>query len=427
VDTLGAWLRRDGIGTGTDAPGPAPVRAFVTAMRGCNNMCSFCVVPRTRGRERSRPLTSLVDEAKRRFEAGAREVTLLGQNVNSFHDKSDAAVLAFPDGAYAPAAGFGNMFAAAHRDGAGARFADLIAAVADVSPELRVRFTSPHPKDFPDALLDVVRDNPNVCNQLHLPAQSGSTAALARMRRGYVATTLPRPARRCCRCCCCCRSYYELLAHLASLRYTREAYLDLAARARARVPGVALSSDFIAGFCGETEAEHRDTVSLLEEVGFEQSFLFAYSRRGRSHAAYHYDDDVAPEDKQRRLAELIATFRAGALRRFEAEVGATRVLLVEGTAKRGNGRMVGAFAVALQLSPEPAPPPLIPPPPPRRPHLVRDADRLRRSARRRPRRGPADRRRPGARRVRACVRHRGPERLHAGWEAPRSLQQRGRG
>jgi tRNA A37 methylthiotransferase MiaB len=168
-----------------------------------------------------------------------------------------------------------------------------------------VRFTSPHPKDFPDDLLRVVASTPNVCKQLHMPAQSGSTSTLARMRRGY----------------------------------TREAYLELIARVREMIPGVSISSDFISGFCGETEAEHAETISLLERVRFETAFMFHYSLRDKTHAARHLSDDVPEDVKKRRLAEVIETFRAGAARANEEDVGRTHLVLVEGVARKSDAQM----------------------------------------------------------------------------------------
>ena len=181
------------------------------------------------------------------------------------------------------------------RDGA-VRFAELLDAVADVDPEMRVRFTSPHPKDFPDEVLRVIAERPNVTKQLHMPAQSGSSSVLERMRRGY----------------------------------TREAYLDLVARARRDIPGVALSSDFISGFCGETEEEHADTVSLMHLVGYEKAFMFAYSMREKTAAARHLNDDVPEHVKKRRLAEVIDAQRAGAEAANALEIGRVHCVLVEG-------------------------------------------------------------------------------------------------
>ncbi len=181
------------------------------------------------------------------------------------------------------------------------RFHPIHSQVSRVDPEMRVRFTSPHPKDFPVPLLQLIAERPSLCSSLHLPAQSGSTDVLRRMRRGY----------------------------------TREAYLALAERAREAIPGVALSSDFISGFCGESEADHRETLSLMEAVGYEQAFMFAYSRRERTHAAYHLEDDVPEQVKQRRLREIIEVFRRRAGERNAAEVGTTEhLVLVEGHSKR---------------------------------------------------------------------------------------------
>eukprot|EP00899_Mesostigma_viride_P021881 jgi/Mesvir1/29695/Mv00929-RA.1 len=371
----------------------APVRpagavgAFVSIMRGCNNMCSFCVVPYTRGRERSRPVASILDEIRQLSANGVREVVLLGQNVNSYADAStpSAWTLRASRSTHSqPAAGpmdsgqvgveqrgIGGMGtghagielmgsgheAAGHIDREAARqgpqlaaasekegpnagngapaldpfaryyakgfcsvykpgrqrgddsilFAELLDRVARVDPEMRVRFTSPHPKDFPDEVLDVIAAHPNVCKSLHLPVQSGSSAVLERMRRGY----------------------------------TREAYLDLVDHIRRKLPGVALSSDFISGFCGESEADHADTLSLLASVGYEQAFMFAYSRRDKTHAARHLEDDVPEEVKQRRLREVIHTFRLHATRKAAAEVGALHCVLVEGPSPRDPNKWSG--------------------------------------------------------------------------------------
>jgi tRNA-N(6)-(isopentenyl)adenosine-37 thiotransferase enzyme MiaB len=284
----------------------APVRsadnqlsAFVAVTRGCNNMCSFCIVPFTRGRERSRAYNTIKDEILRLRDSGFKEVTLLGQNVNSFCDQSTQTDGNFA-AAYHTAEGFANMYKL--RDVDGVRFAELLARLSEVAPEMRFRFTSPHPKDFPDELLTVMKERSNICKQVHLPAQSGSTTILAAMRRGY----------------------------------TRESYLQLAHRIRASVPGVALSSDFITGFCGENEEDHLQTLRLIEEVAFEQAFMFAYSKRDRTHAAYKLTDDVPQDVKQRRLAEVISTFRKAAATRSAHEVGTKHVVLIEGNSKRSS-------------------------------------------------------------------------------------------
>ncbi|RYG43178.1 MiaB/RimO family radical SAM methylthiotransferase [archaeon] len=276
----------------------ARVAAFVSIMRGCNNMCSFCIVPFTRGRERSRNAATIEAEVRRLAEEGVREVTLLGQNVNSYHDAATPAGTAYTGRGYAAADGFNNMFRA--RDGDGVRFTELLDRLSAAVPEVRIRFTSPHPKDFPDELLHLMRERRNICRQIHMPAQSGATSMLARMRRGY----------------------------------TREAYLALAHRIRALLPGVALSSDFISGFCGETAEEHAQTLSLMREVRFEQAFMFAYSRRERTHAAYKLEDDVPQALKLARLQEVIDTYRDGVQAANDREVGTVHLLLLEGDSKR---------------------------------------------------------------------------------------------
>lgn len=298
---------------------PGDVTAFVSVMRGCNNMCSYCVVPFTRGRERSRELDSIVEESKMLFhEHGVKEICLLGQNVNSYHDKSEKAILAKPAqdtnaqhelhngtkpmykaGYQTSNDGFSNMFRL--RGGAGYYFVDLVDAVSEISPELRVRFTSPHPKDYPPELLSLMAEKDNVCNHLHMPAQSGSTTVLKRMRRGY----------------------------------TREAYMELIDDVRSTIPDVAISSDFITGFCGETEEEHQDTLSLMDYVAYDQAFMFAYSMRGKTHANHTMQDDIPEEIKARRLQEVISMFRTKVQKRNEEmEVGKLRLVLVEGESKK---------------------------------------------------------------------------------------------
>jgi len=221
------------------------VKAWISVMRGCNNMCSFCIVPFTRGRERSRGSLSVVEEVKYLRGEGVREVTLLGQNVNSYHDKEG--VSAWGEG-HANSKGFAELYKL--REGEGVRFAELLERCAQAAPEMRFRFTSPHPKDFPDALLDVIAANANICKQVHIPPQSGSSQMLARMRRNH----------------------------------SRDSYLDLIRNIRQRIPGVALSGDVIVGFCDETQHEFEDTLSLMQEVRFDQAFMFAYSMRERTHA-----------------------------------------------------------------------------------------------------------------------------------------------
>lgn len=208
-------------------------------MRGCDNMCTYCIVPFTRGRERSRPIDTIEAEAKILAEQGVKEITLLGQNVNSYRDLSENSTIA-SETKLAP--GFKTVYKAKK---GGLRFAELLERVADAAPEVRIRFTSPHPKDFPDEVLNVMKRYPNICRNIHLPIQAGNNNVLERMRRGY----------------------------------TRESYLELVAHIRSILPGVGLSSDFIAGFCGETEAEFADTLSVMESVKYNMAFMFAYSMR----------------------------------------------------------------------------------------------------------------------------------------------------
>ncbi len=256
------------------------VTAYVSIMRGCDNMCAFCVVPFTRGRERSRPVQSILDECARLVEEGYREVTVLGQNVNSYRYTENGTVVTFPE---------------------------LLYRVSLISPELRVRYSTSHPKDCSDELLHVHRERHNVCNYIHLPVQHGNTDVLRRMRRTY----------------------------------TREQYLALVERARRLVPGISLSTDIIAGFCGETEAEHRDTLSLLEEVRFDHAYMFMYSERPGTYAARKYRDDVPLEVKKRRLQEIIELQTRISLENNRKEIGRVHTVLVEGPSKRSPEQLCG--------------------------------------------------------------------------------------
>ncbi len=256
------------------------VSAFVSIMRGCDNMCSFCVVPFTRGRERSRPMTSILDECKQLVDQGYKEVTVLGQNVNSYRYEQD-----------------GNT----------ASFAELLYQVSLISPDLRIRYSTSHPKDCSDELLHVHRERENVCNFIHLPVQHGNTEVLERMRRTY----------------------------------TREEYLDLIERARRIVPGVAFSTDIIAGFCGETEEQHQDTLSLMQEVRYDHAFMFIYSERPTTYAARKYEDDIPEDVKKRRLSEIIKLQSGIALELNQAEIGKEHTVLVEGRSKRSDAQLCG--------------------------------------------------------------------------------------
>lgn len=252
------------------------VSAFVTIMRGCDNMCAFCVVPFTRGRERSRPMGSILDELKQLSEKGYKEVTLLGQNVNSYLDGEND-------------------------------FTKLMYEASQVDPEMRIRFSSPHPKDFPEELLHVIAEQPNLCNYIHIPAQSGNNEVLERMRRPY----------------------------------TREQYLDLIETMREIIPGVTLSTDIITGFCDETEEEHEDTLSLMAKVQYDLAYMFAYSERGRTLAQRKYEDNVPEEVKKRRLSEIIEQQMNIQEELNKNEIGKKHLVLVEGTSKRSDEQLCG--------------------------------------------------------------------------------------
>ncbi|XP_065852488.1 CDK5RAP1-like protein [Euphorbia lathyris] len=274
------------------------ISAFVSVMRGCNNMCSFCIVPFTRGRERSRAVDSIVKEVADLWKEGVKEVTLLGQNVNSYNDSSGLGVEEVQSGSdWKLSEGFSSMCKVKKM---GLRFSDLLYRLSSEFPEMRFRYTSPHPKDFPDDLLYVMRDRYNICKSIHLPAQSGSSTVLERMRRGY----------------------------------TREAYLDLVQKIRTIMPDIGISSDFICGFCGETEEDHEKTLSLVKAVGYDMAYMFAYSMREKTHANRNYSDDVPDNVKQRRLSELIEAFRGSTGQCFDSQIGSVQLVLVEGPNKR---------------------------------------------------------------------------------------------
>ena len=260
-----------------------------------DNMCSFCIVPFVRGKERSRSIISILDEVKQLSDAGIKEITLLGQNVNSYRDLSEASTVSADHSKLSE--GFKTIYKPKI---GGKRFTDLLDAVSRVNPEIRVRFTSPHPKDFPDDLLYLMRDRVNICKTIHLPAQSGSSTCLERMRRGY----------------------------------TREAYLNLVDKIKKILPEVALTSDFIAGFCGETDAEHADTISLLKLVNYTMCFMYPYSMREKTKAYRHLTDDVPNELKLKRYEEVVATFRATAEELNKSKIGQTQLVLIDCISKR---------------------------------------------------------------------------------------------
>ena len=249
------------------------VSAFISIMRGCNNVCSYCVVPYTRGAERSRDPKTIVREACDLFSKGYKEVTLLGQNVDSYLWKS-------PDG--------------------DVDFADLLASVAAISPDLRVRFSTSHPKDISDKVILTMSEHGNICRHIHLPVQSGSDVMLEKMRR----------------------------------RYTREWYLGRVAKIREVMPDCAITTDIIAGFCGETLSDHEDTLSVMRAVGYDYAYMFQYSERPGTLAALKYPDDVPAEEKTRRLNEIIALQNELSLERNRRDVGKTFKVLVEGPSRR---------------------------------------------------------------------------------------------
>ena len=252
------------------------VSAFIAIMRGCNNYCAYCVVPYTRGIERSRDPQTIVAEARTLFENGYREVTLLGQNVNSYS--------------------YGEV-----------GFPELMAMVAQISPLLRVRFATSHPKDISDCLLEVMAGYDNICKAIHLPAQSGSNEMLKKMNR----------------------------------KYTREWYLERIAAIKRYMPDCAITTDLIAGFCGETLEDHSATLSLMREVGYASAFMFKYSERPGTFSARHFEDDIADDEKTRRLNEIIALQNQLSIESNEAEVGKVRQVLVEGTSKRSDEQLCG--------------------------------------------------------------------------------------
>jgi tRNA-2-methylthio-N6-dimethylallyladenosine synthase len=280
------------------------VTAFVTIMRGCDNMCAFCVVPFTRGRERSRDPHSIVDECRDLVTKGYKEVTLLGQNVDSYKWRptvQDSATDADSTRSVDP---LGRLASA---DTVTTDFADLLEMVALACPTLRIRYSTSHPKDMTDKVLVVMAKYPNICKYIHLPVQSGSSAVLKRMNRGY----------------------------------DRTWYMERMASIRRHMPDCAISTDIIAGFCGETEEDHKETLSLMNEVGYDMAFMFKYSERPKTLAARKYPDDVPEEVKGRRLAEIIEAQKLSSAKRMAGYVGQEHEVLIEGISKRSAENMFG--------------------------------------------------------------------------------------
>jgi tRNA-2-methylthio-N6-dimethylallyladenosine synthase len=265
------------------------VTSFISIMRGCDNMCSFCVVPFTRGRERSRDPKSIVTEAQELFDNGFREVTLLGQNVDSYKwNLTNKGEVKNPDEPVMT-------------------FAGLLALVAEVNPDLRVRFSTSHPKDMNDDVLHTMNSFENICNYIHLPVQSGHDDVLKRMNRGY----------------------------------TREWYLDRISAIRRIIPGCAISTDMIAGFCGETDEEHEATMSLMREVQYDMAYMFKYSERPKTLAERKFEDDVPEKVKGARLQEIIDLQMRHTAERTKRMEGGTFRVLVEGVSKKSTEKLRG--------------------------------------------------------------------------------------
>lgn len=277
-----------------------PSSAFVSISRGCNNMCSYCVVPYTRGRERSRPIGSIIDEVAAFARQGKRELVLLGQNVNSYCDLRAAGSRFLPQEHLRPKHASLDPDDNLRRPYKGVAFHVLLDEVARAAPNVRIRFHAAHPGEFSDKVIEVMSRRPNIARGLHLSAQSGSDRVLGDMSRGY----------------------------------TKAAYLELVDKLRTAMPTIGISSDFITGFCGETEAEHGETIDLLEKVGYQAVFAYAYSAREKTAASEDLKDNVPKEVKQARLVELIQVYRKLAYRANQALLGERQLVLLESMAPK---------------------------------------------------------------------------------------------
>lgn len=280
------------------------ITAFISIMRGCDNMCSFCVVPFTRGRERSRDPESIVAEAKDLFEKGYREVTLLGQNVDSYlwwggGQKKELA----PETVHAAL----NHLLPEEEQSKFTTFADLIALVADVDKDLRVRFSTSNPRDMTDAVLHTMSKYENICKYIHLPVQSGNSRVLEKMNRGY----------------------------------TREQYEKRIDSIRRIMPECSISTDIISGFCSETEEEHQDTLNLMQQVGYDFAYMFSYSERPGTAAAKKFEDDIPADVKSRRLAEIVEMQQKLSAERTKTGVGKIHRVLIEGKSKKSDQMLAG--------------------------------------------------------------------------------------
>ncbi|MBP6429467.1 MAG: tRNA (N6-isopentenyl adenosine(37)-C2)-methylthiotransferase MiaB [Bacteroidales bacterium] len=255
------------------------ISAFISIMRGCENFCSYCVVPYTRGKERSRDYRTILEEAKDLFTKGYREITLLGQNVNSYH----------------------------FEEGEDISFAQLMEMVAQISPLLRVRFSTSHPKDISEDLIKIIAKYDNICNYIHLPIQSGSNNMLKKMNR----------------------------------KYTREDYIKKIEMIRQYIPDAAISTDIITGFCGETIDDHKDTLSMMDYVGYDYAFMFNYSQRPNTIAEKKFVDDIPQEEKSRRLDEIIVKQRELSFLSNKRDLGMEYEVLVEGRSKKNKDELFG--------------------------------------------------------------------------------------
>jgi tRNA-2-methylthio-N6-dimethylallyladenosine synthase len=301
------------------------VSAFVSITRGCDNMCSFCVVPFTRGRERSRDPESIIKEVEELFENGYREVTLLGQNVDSYiwrgnEDRSTEDDLIERNGNYITESKnrSGNeresnhiisaeLFASESHNKTVVSFAHLLELVALITPLMRVRFSTSNPRDMTDDVLHVIARHENICNYVHLPVQSGSTEVLSRMNRGY----------------------------------TREQYMDRIESIRRIIPGCGISTDIISGFCGETESDHQQTLSLMKWAGYHFAYMFKYSERPKTLAERQYDDDITEATKSRRLAEVVSLQQDLSRNRTAEMKNKIHRVLIEGYSKKSDEFLMG--------------------------------------------------------------------------------------
>jgi tRNA-2-methylthio-N6-dimethylallyladenosine synthase len=270
------------------------ITAFISIMRGCDNMCAFCVVPFTRGRERSRDYKSIIQEAKELFANGYREVTLLGQNVDSYRFSDDKTLV-------------GKKLIDAKYDEGVINFARLLELVAQISPELRVRFSTSHPKDMTDDVLYTMAKYSNICKYVHLPVQSGNSRILEMMNRTY----------------------------------DRSWYIERIDAIRRILPDAEISTDIITGFCTETEEEHQDTISMMEYAKYSMAYMFIYSERPGTLAAKKFKDDIAEDVKQRRLQEIVALHRKHSLESNQQDVGKVFEVLVEGVSQRNETQLYG--------------------------------------------------------------------------------------